>query len=130
MNWEIIKSKKVFISIFILAIFVLNFIGVLYFLNPVINKIFPDIPDKSCQIDSDCILAIPSKLSECSLCDPYGCKFYSAELNEVVAINKDWKPRCLFSEPKNVICLMCIGGIEQKDYEAKCVNNRCVKVRK
>ncbi len=131
---QTIKSKRVLIPlifIFILVILLMSdLIGILYFLDPVINRIIPDIPSKFCQVDSDCVLAIPSKLSECSPCDPYGCKFYSAESDEVVAINKNWKPRCLFSKPKNVVCIMCIGGIRQKNYQPECVNNECIKVKK
>ncbi len=103
---------------------------VLYLLNPLINRIIPDNLDISCNVDSDCRLAVPLELSRCRLCDAYDCKSYNAEDDKVIAINKDWKPRCFFSKPKKYICLACIGGINIKDYETECQNNKCIKIKK
>ena len=101
----------------------------LYIFNPVMNIVLPNKVDKSCNIDSDCVLDIPSLISNCSPCDPYGCKTYSASSDSVVAINKDWLPRCTFKSPENAACLMCIGGIDIEGYGVKCINNECKKVR-
>jgi hypothetical protein len=116
--------------IFLSALITFNFIGFLQPVNPFINRIFPDAPDKSCLNDSDCTLAIPSRLSECAICDPYGCKLYDDSSIEVVAINKNWQPRCVFSKPPGTCVAACTGGIQQKDYEPKCINGQCVKSKK
>ena len=115
-------------SIFFVIVFhVLNFSGNLGFLNQIINKVIPDIPDKSCKVDSDCALKVPSQLSKCLPCDPLGCRIYSAESDEVVAVNKNWRPRCLFYQRRRY-CIACEGGISTFGYKAECINNTCVKV--
>jgi hypothetical protein len=125
-----IKAILFMAAIFLAALITFNFIGFLQPVNPIINRAFPEAPDISCMNDSDCVLAIPSKLSECAICDPYGCKMYSDSLDDVVAVSKSWQPRCIFSKPPGECVLDCIGGVQQKDYEPKCINGQCVKSRK
>jgi len=117
-------------AIFLSALITFNFIGFLHPVNPVMNRMFPEEPDKSCLNDSDCILAIPSQLSECRMCDPYGCRNYSDSLDEVVAINSSWQPRCVFSKPPGTCMTACKGGIIQSDYEPRCINSECIKLKK
>ncbi len=89
----------------------------------------PDNLDISCTTDADCRLEVPAALMKCERCDPYGCQFYNAESSEVVAVNKQWKPNC---PPRNLgqMCVLCIGGIRENGYEAKCLNNQCIKAKK
>lgn len=124
------KETLLTIAIFLSALITFNFIGFLQPVNPIINRMFPEVPDKFCLNDSDCKLAIPSKLSECAVCDPYDCKMYSESLDEVVAISKNWESRCIFSKPPGTCVAACIGGIEQKSFEPKCINNQCIKSKK
>ena len=117
-------------AIFLSALITFNFIGFLQPVNPIINRVFPDAPSISCLNDSGCVLAIPSKLSECAICDPYGCKMYSDSQEDVVAISRSWQPRCVFWKPPGECISACTGGVQQKDYEARCVDGACVKARK
>ncbi len=125
-------------ALLILAVAVLaaaNLLGILGFLNPAINSAIPDIPDASCRTDDDCTLAIPAILSGCLPCDPYACQLYDAERSDVVAVSKDWKPRCAFSTRSiGDACILCAGGVADNwrdgNYTAKCRNSRCAKVRR
>jgi len=94
------------------------------------SKCLTEIIDTSCQVDSDCKLEVPSDLLECRLCDPYNCKNYAFEDEEVVAINKNWNPGCP-QEPLggDRLCLACSGGWGGFNFhEAKCIENKCMKV--
>ena len=117
-------------AIFLSALITFNFIGFLQPVNPIINRAFPESPATYCLNDSGCILAIPSMLSECAICDPYGCRMYMDSLDEVVAVSRSWQPRCIFSKPPGTCISNCTGGIQEKDYEARCISGQCVKSRK
>jgi len=84
--------------------------------------------DLECRKDKDCRLEVPEKLSECLQCDAYGCQTYSGDDEEVVGVNKHWRPKCPIKNiPK--MCPTCIGGINNLGFEAKCINNQCIKVQ-
>ena len=117
-------------AIFLSALITFNFIGFLQPVNPIINKVFPEAPSISCMNDSDCTLAIPSELSECRICDPYNCRMFSDSQEDVVAISRDWRPRCLFWNPPGECISNCTGGIQQVGYEAMCTDGVCAKARK
>ncbi len=130
MDLKNVESKKFLISVIIIVMVVsiLNFTGMLYDLNPFINKIFPPVPDKRCQVDSDCIFAVSSEISMCLLCS--SCMTYNAATDEIITVNKDWKP-CLFTKPSGYGCGMCITEINNiENFEPKCLNNECIKSRK
>jgi hypothetical protein len=116
--------------IFLSALLTFNFIGFLQPVNPMINRVFPDTPSVSCLNDPDCTLAIPSELSECRICDPYDCRMHSDSEEGVVAIRKDWQPRCIFWQPPGECISACIGGVRPGEYEARCADGLCVKTRK
>lgn len=86
-------------------------------------------PVFSCNEDTDCKFSVPSKLLECLNCDPLGCNIYNVKDNEVIAINNDWSPDCPVT-PIAGMCPGCSGAIEGNlSYEAKCVYNKCKKVK-
>ena len=123
------KATLFMAAIFLSALITFNFIGFLQPMNPVINRMFPEVPAKSCLNDYDCILAMPSRLSACAICDPYDCRNYSDSLKEVVAISRRWEPRCIFSKPPGACLNACVGGIQQNEYEARCLNEQCIKAK-
>lgn len=95
--------KKIFLVLIIILIIFLLFILIFpkSYLNEPLNKIVAGIPDKDCNLDSDCIYL----KTTCSYCD---CG---------EAINKNWKPFCPF---EYVRCDMaCLPP------KVKCIENKC-----
>lgn len=80
--------------------------------------------DHTCNVDSDCTLAVPSIQAECYPCDPLGCHHYYANESLVEAVNKIWEPYC--PNKKAEMCISCIGGISA-DNIPYCINNKCNK---
>ncbi|MBI2543227.1 MAG: hypothetical protein HYW24_03515 [Candidatus Aenigmarchaeota archaeon] len=128
-------KRKFLIGIFIIA--VVLFLGFDYISGPGIlyelNKIFPQNPDISCRIDSDCKLHVYPEWSGCRVCG--NCEIYKINDSKVIAINKEWRPFCPYPRPL-IACGLCIGGIADSDNKlltdlssnVKCIENRCQKV--
>ncbi len=93
----------------ILLIAVINYLGVLSFLNNYVSG----TPNKSCMVDTDCVL----RSTTCGYCD---CGD---------AVNKDWNVFCPFrNPPAQVFCKMCPSP--NLNFEIKCVENQCQRVWK
>jgi len=123
------KAPKIIFFLLLVGVFsflVLNHLGYLYLLNPYLNRLFPPKIDTYCQSDEDCILALPTESLNCG-CP--SCKNYKASNSEVIAINKNWKPRCLFRTPRNIVCLACITIIDPEDYRTVCQDKKCHKLK-
>ncbi|MEK6968464.1 MAG: hypothetical protein AABX51_07600 [Nanoarchaeota archaeon] len=119
------KIIAIFIIVPILAVLVLNFLGILYPLN----NIFPQNPNTFCRIDSDCKPYVQEWNSCKSGCG--SCKLYDINDNEVIAINKYWNTFCPFTKPKGSgFCPACIGGIGGDFSSIKCIENKCQKILK
>jgi hypothetical protein len=104
-------NKKLKIGLIVLGVILLlillNYAGAFSSLN----KYLSGTPDKSCTIDSDCVL----KITSCDFCD---CGD---------AVNKDWTVFCPFrNPPMQVLCKMCASP--NHDFEVKCVENQCQRV--
>ena len=98
----------IFVGI-ILVLLEMNNFGKFYSLNRYFNK----NPDKTCAVDSDCVL----KRTTCSYCD---CGD---------AVNKYWNSFCPFKKiPMGVMCKMCPSL--NRDFEVKCVENQCQRAWK
>ncbi len=100
-------------------------------ISGMLGVVSSEIDAKICEVDDDCKFEVPSKLLECSYCDPYNCNSYNFENNDVVAINKIWSPNCPPDPIQDRNCIACVGGISGNFtlYKAKCINNQCTKVR-
>jgi hypothetical protein len=72
-------------------------------INNILNKIFAGEPDKTCNVDSDCVI----KVTNCATC---GCG---------EAVNKNWHSFCPLPLNYVVMCKMCV----QK--QARCIENKC-----
>jgi len=94
--------------ILVLAILILNYFGVMSFSNNMLNGIVSGSPDRSCSVDSDCII----KHTSCGPCD---CG---------MAVNKDWNVFCPFKE-KNILRFKCKMCMSNEDFQVQCINNLC-----
>ena len=95
----------------IVAIIFLNLVGGLSFFNHPINRLIAGLPDKSCSDDSDCAL-------KGTQCVEYSCG---------EAVNKNWKPFCLFKIRRtNAMYKPCPSP--GHDFNVRCVNNLCQQV--
>jgi hypothetical protein len=118
------KKKVIVITLIIVVVIlmILNSMGIFYNLN----EIFPQNPDSSCKVDSDCKLYVHPEWSSCRICD--SCKTFDISDKKVIAINKNWKPFCPFGKPGSV-CPACMGGVDGADINSvKCINSVCKKL--
>ncbi|UCD02980.1 MAG: hypothetical protein JSV63_04335 [Candidatus Aenigmatarchaeota archaeon] len=131
---------KKFILWTIVIIFILFFIYIFdlfgaFSLLYSLNNIFPQNPDISCKVDSDCTLHAHPEWSQCRICG--SCRNFNLNDSEIIAINKEWRPFCPFPRPAG-FCLACIGVIydpsgeivtyDYIDSYVKCIENKCQKI--
>jgi len=103
-----LKVVLLIFSILIVLVF-FNFSGLFSILNNSLNNLIAGNPDKSCNLDYDCVL----KKTSCGVCD---CGD---------AVNKDWNRFCPFPNFGTVYCKMCASP--SYDFDVKCISNQCQK---
>jgi hypothetical protein len=110
-----ILKNRILIGIGIVLIVLSIFLLVIYFIgggigiNNFLNSIFAGEPDVSCVVDSDCAIKSVD-------CNPCSCKFE--------AVNKNWDKFC----PVYLGKYYCTPCLKFPTLEAKCIENKCVKV--
>lgn len=113
---NIIYKIILIILVLIVLSFILNSFGAITTgssLNDPLNRLIAGTPDKSCNVDSDCVI----KSTRCSPCD---CGD---------AVNQRWYTYCPFPIAKiGIFCKPC--ATPGQDFDLKCVNNQCQKVWK
>ncbi len=105
--------KIILITIGIILLLIFSYIlGFWSFLNAPVNQVLYGSVDKSCNVDSDCVLKQTTCEVSCACREP---------------VNKDWKHKCFFAfkHPFST-CSLC--GTPGYDFEVKCVNNQCERI--
>lgn len=103
---RVLPSKKwllISLAVIIIILIVLNFLGLLYFLNGPLSSL-KGRPKTDCTTDDDCMLM----RTTCFPCDCYG-----------TAVSEEWKPFCPFKNPL-VMCEMCPDRPDVKCVDSKC----------
>jgi len=104
-----LKVSLMVVGIILLLAFFYPF-GFLSFLNAPLNSILYGPIDRSCTIDSDCVLQTTCEFS-------CGCP---------LAVNKNWDTICPFGY-KHFFAL-CEPCLSLSRSELKCINNQCQQV--
>jgi len=123
-------NKKWWISIVIILFIILLGAYFLGFLNP-LNRFFTNqIPNKACNLDSDCILfKSPSDNIYCiSINDK---SMIDINDSRIIYVNKNWNPFCPFPSKPFILKIEYKGGYKiPSGYIAngKCINNICEKI--
>ena len=105
-----LKVSLAVLGVILLLVFFYLF-GFLSFLNTPLNSILYGPVDKSCNVDSDCVLH--STTCEVSCACP-------------VAVNKNWDKICPFGYKHSfVLCEPCLS---LRRSELKCIDSQCQQV--
>src|SRR3989338_2634813 len=101
---------KIFITILLVIVvgFILNYGGLLRWLNQPINELVSGIPNTQCTTDEDCIIRPVQCQTEC------GC-------SDEVAVNREWLRYCPFK--KSIGRILC--GPCGPSAEVGCVKGQC-----
>jgi hypothetical protein len=100
-------NKRIILTgvIIIITLVVLYYIGLFSILNNPLNNLVAGEPDRTCSVDSDCVV----KTIQCSsTCDKE-------------AVNVEWSKFCPFKENVFIAISGCSGPID-----AKCVEGICI----
>jgi hypothetical protein len=108
-------NKKIKIIVIIIGVIllltILSFIGIFSEINKNLNKWIAGTPDKSCNIDSDCVI----KKTTCGPCD----------CGDVV--NKNWKRFCPLPDLQ-MIQVHCADCEPIDFWDIKCIDNQCQRL--
>jgi hypothetical protein len=101
------NKKVIYVGVIVIILAVLYYFGLFSFLNDTLNRLVAGEPDKTCSVDSDCIM----KQIDCSrsTCDKE-------------AVNVKWNNFCPFRKRMFEAISGCGGSINAKCIEGICIS--------